>query len=217
MFQTEESVGETIMVTNAELAKEMGKKKERNRILEEALEEMKTKLEEVDEVTKTKDKEGESSDSGKEKIDEEDIIPEPDPPLNEEPFLKAIKALVGKTLEQIPLFSGKMETETVMEWIEGMENHFDCECVIEAQKVKVAKSRLRVSSLTYWKYMQDERVRMGRKPIANWNAMVTKVKENYLPEDYEVQLHRKRQGLKQKDLDVASYTEEFQNLCLRSC
>ena len=46
--------------------------------------------------------------------------------------------------------------------------------------------------------------------------MVTKVKENYLPEDYEIQLHRKRQGLKQKDMDVASYTEKFHKLCLRS-
>lgn len=52
--------------------------------------------------------------------------------------------------------------------------------------MKVAKSRLRGSTLTWWKYLQDEMVSMGKKPIANWNAMVTKVKENYLLEDYEV-------------------------------
>ena len=46
--------------------------------------------------------------------------------------------------------------------------------------------------------------------------MVSKIKENYLPEDYEIQLHRKRQSLRQKDLDVAAYIEEFQKLCLRS-
>ena len=46
--------------------------------------------------------------------------------------------------------------------------------------------------------------------------MVTNVKENYQLEDYEVQLYRKRQGLKNMDLDVASYTKEFQKLFPRS-
>lgn len=49
----------------------------------------------------------------------------------------------------------------------------------------------------------------GKKPIASWKAMVTKIKENYLPKDYEIQLHKKRQSLKQKDLDVAAYTKEI--------
>ena len=40
--------------------------------------------------------------------------------------------------------------------------------------------------------------------------MVAKIKETYLYEDYEIQLHKKRHNLKQKDLDVASYTEELQ-------
>ena len=104
----------------------MGEKKERKRILEEALEEMKTKLEEVVEAIKKEDQEGESSDKGKENIIEEDIIPTLEPPLTEEPFLNAIKALGGKALEGIPLFSGKMDPKLVMEWIQGMENHFEC-------------------------------------------------------------------------------------------
>ena len=43
------------MVTNVGLAKEVGEKKERNIILEEALEEMKTKLEEVVDLAKKKE------------------------------------------------------------------------------------------------------------------------------------------------------------------
>ena len=213
MFQTaEESVGESNMVTNVELAKEVNEQKERNRLLEETLELMRKRL---DEVAGKVTGEAESSSKG-EVVAEEDVIPEPDPPIQEEPFLKAIKALSGKALEGVPVFAGKMDTELVMEWIEGMENHFDCEGVTEAEKVKVAKSRLRGAALTWWKFLQEERKREGKKPIANWQAMVTKIKENYLPEDYEIQLHKKRQSLKQKDLDVAAYTEEFHKLCLRS-
>ena len=211
-----ESVGETTMVTNAELAKEVTEQREKNRLLEEALEAMKDKLDEVVETAgKMKEKLEINEEKGKEE-NEEDYVPEPDPPLQEEPFIKAIKALGGKSLEGIPLFTGKMNSELVMEWIEGMENHFECEGVSEAQKVKVAKARLRGPALTWWKFIQEEREREGKKPITNWKAMVAKIRDNYLPEDYEIQLHKKRQSLKQKDLDVASYTEEFQKLCLRS-
>ena len=110
--------------------------------------------------------------------------------------MKAIKALRGKALEGVPLFSGKMDIDAVIDWIDGMENHFECEGVIEAQKVKVAKSRLRGSTLAWCKYVQDERISMGKKPLANWNSMVTKLRENFTPGDYEIKLHKRRQGLK---------------------
>ena len=54
--------------------------------------------------------------------------------MNEETFLKAIKALGGKDLEGVSLFSGKMDIDAVMDWINVMENHFECEGVSEAQK-----------------------------------------------------------------------------------
>ena len=43
------------MVTNVELAKEFDDKKEKNRILEVSLEEVKKKLDEVDDVAKRKE------------------------------------------------------------------------------------------------------------------------------------------------------------------
>jgi hypothetical protein len=66
-------------------------------------------------------------------VAEEDIVLEPDPILQQEPFLKAIKALGGKGLEGVPHFSGKMDIDAVMDWLEGMENHFECEAILEAQ------------------------------------------------------------------------------------
>ena len=46
--------------------------------------------------------------------------------------------------------------------------------------------------------------------------MVYKVREAYMPKDYEIQLHQKRQNLKQRGLDVSSYTKEFQKLFMSS-
>ena len=83
---------------------------------------MKLKLEEV--VDATKKKEEGSKDKGK-VIAEEDVIPKPHPSLNEEPLLKAIKSLGGKALEGLPLFSGRMDIDAMMDWVDGMENNFE--------------------------------------------------------------------------------------------
>ena len=129
MSEATESVGESMMVTNVQLAKEVDEQKERNWLLEEALEEVKQKLDAV--VMEARKREEEEDGKGK-KVAEEDIIPEPDPILQEEPFLKAIKALGGKALEGVPLFSGKMDIDAVMDWLEGMENHFECKGISKA-------------------------------------------------------------------------------------
>ena len=68
-----------------------------------------------------------------------------------------------------------------MEWIEGLENHFECDGISDAQKVKVAKSRLRGAALNWWKFIEEERKKEGMSPIATWKGMLAKVKEAYIP------------------------------------
>ena len=80
----------------------------------------------------------------------------------------------------------------------------------------IAKSRLRGLALTWLKLLQTKREKDGKGLIVTWKGMVNKVKHTCLPDDYEVQLHRRRKNLRQKDLDVQAYTGEFQKLCLRS-
>lgn len=46
--------------------------------------------------------------------------------------------------------------------------------------------------------------------------MISLIKETYVPEDYGVQLHRRKQNLKQKDMDVSTYTKEFLKLCIKA-
>ena len=100
----------------------------------------------------------------------EDVIPKPNPPItnDQEPFLKALKTLGGKNLDNLPMFHGKMDVEVVLECIESIENNFEYEGVTEVQKVRVAKYRLKGQALTWWKFVQEERESEGKKPTANW-------------------------------------------------
>ena len=45
--------------------------------------------------------------------------------------------------------------------------------------------------------------------------MVTKIKKNFLPADYQLNLLRKIQNLRQKDMSVNYYTKEFYRLDIR--
>ena len=45
--------------------------------------------------------------------------------------------------------------------------------------------------------------------------MVALLREAYVPTYYEVQLPKRRMGLRQKDMDVSTYTKEFHNIVMK--
>ncbi|XP_057827960.1 protein LURP-one-related 5-like [Cryptomeria japonica] len=51
----------------------------------------------------------------------EDEVPMPDPVIEKELFLKALRDMSGKALEGVALFSGKMDPDALIDWIEGLE------------------------------------------------------------------------------------------------
>lgn len=73
------------------------------------MEEIKQKLEKVVEIArKMKEPLEVDKDKGKSQVEEE-IEPKLYPPSVEEPFLKSLKALSGKALEGIPMFTGRID------------------------------------------------------------------------------------------------------------
>lgn len=58
------------------------------------------------------------------------------------------------------------------------------------------KSKLKGEALIWYNFIQIERVKKGRNMISSWDRMVALVRETYVPEDYGVQLHRRKQSLK---------------------
>ena len=64
--------------------------------------------------------------------------------------------------------------------------------------------------------MQIDRQMKGKNKIKTWEKMVNKIKKKFLPVDYQVNLLRKMQNLKQKDMSVKDYTKEFYRLDIGS-
>ena len=52
--------------------------------------------------------------------------------------------------------------------------------------------------------------------ISRWRLMVTKLKAKLIPADYELELFKKLQNLKQKDITIKDFTKEFYKLTIWS-
>ena len=110
---------------------------------------------------------------------------------------------------KIPMFCGKLNPEECMDWIEALDNHFEFDSVPEAQRLKIAKAKMKGSSLSWWNFLQIERLDENKNAITTWKRMKLEVKRQFIPKDYEVLVHQKLQALRQNDMDVGAYTEEF--------
>lgn len=153
-------------------------------------------------------------DFGVEEGDEEEIPrqEEPEVPIDQRPLMNILKSMEWRTMDvklDLLVFVGKMEPDIVMEWIDSLDNFFESEEIPEHQRVKMAQSKMKGAALTWWTFIQDERVKEGKRKVATWKKMMALVKEAYVLVDYNVQLHKRRQNLKQKEMDVISYIEEF--------
>ena len=128
-------------------------------------------------------------------------------PIDQRAMLEALERVGRKDQRSdLPMFSGKLNLEECMGWIEALDNHSKCDNVLESQRVKVAKSKMKGSSLSWWNFLQNERIEEEKEPIATWKRMKSEIKKQFILEDYEVIMHQKLQSIRQKDLDVGAYT-----------
>ncbi|XP_057849726.2 uncharacterized protein LOC131060503 [Cryptomeria japonica] len=200
-----------IRITNVELAKIVKEQMAESRAIREENRAMKRELDKLKGQVR---RGGQEESEGEE--EEQDPASQANIPEDQRAMLAALERVGVKDRNDIPLFYGKLEPEECMDWIEALENYFECEVVLPSQRVKLAKSKLKGPALSWWNFLQNERLEEGKEVISTWTRMKAELKKQFVPDDYEVTLHKKLQNLKQKDLDVSTYTQEFHNLTLKA-
>ncbi|XP_059068892.1 uncharacterized protein LOC131859313 [Cryptomeria japonica] len=131
-------------------------------------------------------------------------------------MVEDIKKLRGKEKGK-----GDESTDSGDEEAEGEEERQSIHEIPTNQKmfidvVKAAQTEPKGSTLVWWNYTQGERVKMRKNMISSWSRMVSLIKAKFMPTDYETQIIKRFDNLKQKDLDVESYTEEFHKLIFKA-
>jgi hypothetical protein len=55
--------------------------------------------------------------------------------------------------------------------------------------------------------LQAHRHYKGKQKIKSWDRMIVKMKEKFIPRDYQITLFRRMQNLRQNFMTVKEYTE----------
>ncbi|RVW45061.1 Transposon Ty3-I Gag-Pol polyprotein [Vitis vinifera] len=86
----------------------------------------------------------------------------------------------------------------------------------ENRKVRFVKAKLKGAARLWWHNIENQVHRIGQPPIDTWDEMKLKMKEHFLPTDYEQLIYTKLFSLKQGTKSVEEYTEEFHELSIRN-
>ena len=105
---------------------------------------------------------------------------------------------------EVSNFSGTLNPEDLIDWIGELEDYFELEEINDQLIVRFAQTKLSGHATLWWKEFQLDREEEGELKITKWRLMVTKLKAKFMLANYELDLFKRFQNLKQKD-----YTKEF--------
>ncbi|XP_021817152.1 uncharacterized protein LOC110759412 [Prunus avium] len=133
----------------------------------------------------------------------------------EERLVRALDLNGGGIKIEVVDFYGKMHVEDYLDWEASLENYFEWKPMAEDRKVLFVKLKLKSTALQWWKRVEEQRARQGKQKINTWDRMKSKLRKQFLPADYTMELYERFHNLKQQDMSVEEYTSEFNNLSIR--
>ena len=113
-------------------------------------------------------------------------------------LLKVVIGASSKPRLEIVAYNGGLNPEELVDWIYSMEKHFDFSEMPKDKKVKFVVTRLQGHALLWWDDVHGERRRAHKQPIKSWSRMISKLKDKFMPRDYQLTLYRHMQNLRQR-------------------
>jgi hypothetical protein len=105
-----------------------------------------------------------------------------------ERLLKAVARMGARAKMDIPVYEGNLDVEELLDWIRALDTYFDYEDVEEDKKVKHVVTRLKGHAALWWDELQADRRCQGKQKIKSWDRMIAKMKEKFIPRDYQITL-----------------------------
>jgi hypothetical protein len=184
-----------------------------NRVVGREMRELHARLEAMEAMQRRTPVAEDVSDVESEEVEVEEATGED---VAEECLLKVIVKLGAREKMDIPMYEGNLDVEELLDWIRSMDKYFDYEDVEEGRKVIHVVTRLKGHAALRWDELQVKRRSKGKQKIKNWDRMVAKLKAKFIPRDYQINLFRKLQNLRQRGMTMKEYMEEFYRLNIRT-
>ncbi|KAL5776736.1 hypothetical protein ACOSP7_009662 [Xanthoceras sorbifolium] len=133
----------------------------------------------------------------------------------EDRLVRALDLNGGGVKIKVADFSGKMHVEDYLDWEATLENYFEWKPMSAERNVLFVKLKVKRPALQWWKRVEEQRARQGKPKINTWEHMKAKLRKQFLPADYAMELYERFHSLKQRGMTVEEYTSEFNNLLNR--
>eukprot|EP00253_Pinus_taeda_P019259 PITA_19259 len=183
------------------------------RVVDEGLREEIQVLREILAVVEAGGRRDPADDSDEEVAEPEDEFEGVTPELR---LLKSVLLSSHKPRHELPTYDGSLSADVLLDWLSEVNNFFEFEETSEDKQVKFAATKLKGHASLWWDSVQAERKRLHKQHIKKWARMEAKLKEKFLPKDYQIILYRQVQNLKQRGMTVREFTEEFYKLNLQA-
>eukprot|EP00253_Pinus_taeda_P018878 PITA_18878 len=131
-------------------------------------------------------------------------------------LLRLVLLASSKPKPEISNYDGSLSADVLLDWVSELDKYFENEDISEEKRVRFVATKLKGHVALWWDNVQADRKRMNKLPIKKWPRMVEKLKGMFLPKDYQVELYRRVQNLRQKGMTIKEYTEEFYRVNLRA-
>jgi hypothetical protein len=164
------------------------------------LEELRRRIEELE---NRRNGEVELDSESEEEIEVEQNDEEGDPTMHLISFLSNR----GSVRVEFLCYDGSLKDETIIDWIGEIERYFEYENVQDPNRVHFSITKLKGHAALWWDMLQKDRVDHRLENIKTWKKMVSKIKEKFLPVDYQQNLCKQVQNLRQKETSVCEYTK----------
>ena len=116
----------------------------------------------------------------------------------------------------IPEFHGGIRGDSLLDWLVAVEEILEFKRVPEQRRVALVATRFRDHAASWWQQTKITRSRTGEDPIRTWDKLKKKLKETFMPHNYDRTMYNKLQNLKQGSRSVEDYAEEFYLLLTRN-
>ena len=121
----------------------------------------------------------------------------------------------GNARVEVSSYDGSLGVEVVIDQIRELERYFEYENVQDPNQVWFAITKLKGYVALWLDMLQKDKVDNRLENIRTWRKMVRKIKEKFFLVDYQQNLCRQVQNLKQKNTTTREYTKDFFKLSLR--
>ncbi|XP_024031026.1 uncharacterized protein LOC112094434 [Morus notabilis] len=112
---------------------------------------------------------------------------------DDQPIARRRQPTDSDTEEDVPVWNNNlrhMHIEDFLDWVQFVENFFDCMNIAEEKKVKLVAYKLKGGASAWWEQLQQNRHREGKRPVQTWPKMKQQLRARFLPTDYEQLLYQ---------------------------